>query len=188
MAWRPDKCIIRGEIDNTVKGRVTGSLWLLGRDQPMLLDLSGDAAPDVAGTKLTFVNPNPLPQPECDDGLQQNQTGAVGDITASQKVKQFTVPKEEWLKAYQERRMHEVPWVMKNALYLEWFSDSNGRIVVQTTDYEINISERHWELDPDEQAAQQALNVAEMQSYMEQMGDALEVEEPKDEDEPTDEV
>jgi hypothetical protein len=112
----------------------------------------------------------------------------VGDITASQKVKQFTVPKEEWLKAYQERRMHEVPWVMKNALYLEWFSDSNGRIVVQTTDYEITISERHWELDSDEQAAQQALNVAEMQSYMEQMGDALEVEEPKDEDEPTDEV
>jgi hypothetical protein len=149
----------------------------------MMLDLSGDAAPDVAGTKLTVVNPNPLPQPEHDNGLRMNQTGSVGDITASQKVKTFTVPEEEWKKAYVERRMHEVPWVMKNALYLEWFSDFNGRVVVQTTDYEITISERHWELDPDEQAAQQALNEAEMQAYMEQLGDALEEQEPEDEDE-----
>lgn len=177
MAWRPDKCIVRGEIDNTVKGRVTGKIWLLGREEPMVLDLNGDGWPDVAGTKLTFVNPNPVAQPEYDDGLRMNQTGAVGDITASQKVKQFTVPDEVWLKAYEERRMHEIPWEMKNALYLEWFSDFNGRIVVQATGYEITISEKHWEIDPDEQAAQQALNEAEMQSYMEKMGDALEQQE-----------
>ncbi|MDB6003485.1 MAG: hypothetical protein JWR15_472 [Prosthecobacter sp.] len=183
MAWRPDKCIVRGEIDNTVKGRVTGSIWLLGREEPMILDLSGDAWPDVAGTKLTFVNPNPVPQPEYDNGLRLEQRGAVGDITASQKVKQFTVPEEEWKKALREERLHEVPWEMKNALYLEWYSDFNGRIVVQTTGYEITISERHWEIDPDEQAAQQALNEAEMQSYMEQLGKALEQQEPEGEDE-----
>lgn len=183
MAWRPDKCIIHGEIDNTVKGRVTGSLWLLGREQPMVLDLSGDAWPDVAGTKLTFVNPNPLPQPEYDDGLRLNQTGSVGDITASQKVKKFTVPEEEWVKAYKERRIHEVPWEWKNALYLEWFSDFNGRIVVQTTDYEITISERLWELDPDEHAAQQAINAADMDSYLEQLEKSLDEMEPEDETE-----
>lgn len=180
MAWRPDKCIVRGEIDNTVKGRVTGSIWLLGREQPMILNLNGDAWPDVAGTKLTFVNTNPMPQPEYDEGLRLNQTGSVGDITASQKVKKFTVPDEVWLKAYEERRMHEIPWEMKNTLYLEWFSDFNGRVVVQTTEYEISISERHWELDPDELAAQQALNEAEMQAYMEQLGDALGEQQPEE--------
>ena len=183
MAWRPDKCIIRGEIDNTVKGRVTGSIWLLGHEQPMILDLNGDAWPDVAGTKLTFVNPSPVEQPDYADGLRLNQTGAVGDITASQKVKRFAVPDEEWKQALREERLHEVPWEMKNALYLEWFSDFNGRVVVQTTEYMITISERQWELDPDEQAAQQALIEVEMQSYMEQLGNALEQQESENEDE-----
>lgn len=186
MAWRPDKCIVRGEIDNTVKGRVTGSIWLLGREQPMILNLNGDAWPDVAGTKLTFVNTNPVAQPEYDEGLRLDQTGSVGDITASQKVKKFTVPDEEWMQALKEKRLHEVPWEMKNALYLEWFSDFNGRVVVQTTEYKITISERQWELDPDEHAAQQALNEADMEAYLEQLEKSLEQERPDDENDPKD--
>ena len=183
MAWRPDKCIIRGEIDNTVKGRVTGSIWLLGREQPMVLDLSGDAWPDVAGTKLTFVNPSPAPQPEYAEGLRLNQTGSVGDITASQKVKKFTVPDEEWMQALKAKRLHEVPWEMKNALYLEWFSDFNGRVVVQTTEFEITLSERQWELDPDDHVAQQALNEADMATYLEQLEKSLDQEATEDESE-----
>jgi len=176
MAWRPDKCITHGEIDNTVKGRVTGSIWLLGREQPMVLNLSGDAWPDVAGTKLTFVNPSPAPQPEYDEGLRLNQSGSVGDITASQKVKKFTVPDAEWMQALKERRLHEVPWKMKNALYLEWFSDYNGRVVVQTTEFKITISEHLWEIDPDEHAAQQAINEADMDTYLEQLEKSLDQE------------
>ncbi len=91
--------VIRGEIDNTVRGSVTGTLWLLGREQPMTLDLVGDAWPDLAGCKVTFENPNPVPQPQYDDGLALIQTGSVGDITASQKLKKLLVPEEVWMKA-----------------------------------------------------------------------------------------
>jgi hypothetical protein len=173
MAWRFDKMVIRGEIDNTVRGSVTGTIWLLGREQPMTLDLDGDAWPDLAGCKLTFENPNPIPQPQYDEGLSMSQTGSVGDITASQKLKKLLVPEEVWMKALEERRFHEVPWVLSNSLYLEWFSDRNGRVVIQTTDYVLNVSERQWELDEDEQAAQQAINEENMRAFMEDAARAL---------------
>lgn len=41
MAWRVDKHLVRGEIDNRTRGRVTGRLWFAGRDEPILLDLAG---------------------------------------------------------------------------------------------------------------------------------------------------
>ena len=173
MAWRFDQCVTHGEIDNTVRGRVTGRLWLLGREQPMILDLVGDAWPDLAGCSLTFVNTNPQPQPKYDEGLSMHQTGSVGDITASQKLKRLLAPEEEWMKALEEKRFHEVPWELSNSLYLEWFSDRNGRVVIQTTDYELTLSERYWEADADEQAAQRAINEENMGAYLDKLGRSL---------------
>ena len=49
MAWRFHEHILRGELDNTGRGRVTGRLWLAGLAGPMTLDLRGDCAPDLAG-------------------------------------------------------------------------------------------------------------------------------------------
>lgn len=188
MAWRPQKCVIRGELDNTERGRVTGTLWLLGRDKPVILDLVGDAWPDLAGCKVTFVNTNPQPQPEYDEGFSLNQTGSVGDITASQKLKKLLVPEEVWMQAMREKRFHEIPWVLSNSVYFEWFSDRNGRVVIQSTDYEITVSERQWEADPDEQAAQQAINEENMRAYMEEMAKALAARQDREppEDEPAD--
>ena len=189
MAWRFDKMVIRGEIDNTVRGRVTGTIFLLGREQPMTLDLDGDAWPDLAGCKLAFENPNPVPQPQYDQGLAMIQTGSVGDITASQKLKKLLVAEEVWMQAMKENRFHEMPWVLSNSLYLEWFSNSNGRIVIQTTDYVLSISERHWEPDADAQAAQQAIIEENMRAFLEEMARGLhgklpEEEKPTSEDDP----
>lgn len=188
MAWRFDKCVTHGEIDNTVQGRVTGKLWLLGREQPMILDLAGDAWPDLAGCRLTFVNPNPLSQPQYDEGLSMHQTGSVGDITASMKLKKLLVPEEEWMKALEEKRFHEVPWVLSNSLYLEWFSDRNGRVVIQTTDYKLEVSDRCWEADENDQAAQQAINDENMRAYMEDLGRMFNEEPPEAEDEDQDDA
>ncbi len=49
MAWRIDENVNRGEIDNRVKGIVSGKLWLAGYDKPVTLDLVGNACPDLAG-------------------------------------------------------------------------------------------------------------------------------------------
>src|SRR5205814_5115488 len=83
MAWRFHENIVRGELDNTVRGRVTGRIWLSGIADAMTLDLRGDCAPDLAGCTLAFDNPKPVPFTGEPPALEQR--GWVGDITASRK-------------------------------------------------------------------------------------------------------
>ncbi len=33
---RIDEAVLRGEIDNTVEGRTSGRVWVLGRDEPVV--------------------------------------------------------------------------------------------------------------------------------------------------------
>jgi len=49
MAWRLHEHVLRGKIDNRTRGRVTGEIWLAGIDEPLVLELAGDCAPDLAG-------------------------------------------------------------------------------------------------------------------------------------------
>jgi|GEM_PF-718282 hypothetical protein len=165
MAWRFDQAVIRGELDNTERGRVQVRLEVVGRSEPILLDLTGDAWRDIAGSRLHFVNPNPKHQykvPPC-SGVQ---TGVVGDITASRKVKVFTVPEEEWKQAYMEDRIDSVPTEMRNSLYLEWYADEHGRCVVESADFELQVIEHAWQMDEDEEAAQKMANMHVMREYL----------------------
>lgn len=165
MALRIDTSVIRGEIDNTERGRVRGKLWLVGRKEPVELDLEGDAWRDVAGTRLVFTNPEPSPQAAALH-LDPVQNGSVGDITASRKVKVFLVPEDEWKKAYVEKRIEEMPTEWCNSLYLEWFSGQQGRCVVESADFEITVSDHEWELDEDEEGAQRMANMHAMREFL----------------------
>lgn len=68
MAWRIHDSVIRGEIDNRVKGVVRGTLWLKGLSEPVTLELEGNACPDLAGCLLQFKstakNPSHAPEAE----------------------------------------------------------------------------------------------------------------------------
>ena len=88
MAWRIDEEVIRGEIDNRTRGRVTGRIWLAGRNAPVELDLAGNAWRDLAGRRLEFVNPEPKAGQFPLEGFAARPTGVIGDCTASRKVKQ----------------------------------------------------------------------------------------------------
>lgn len=153
---------MRGEIDNTVEGKTTGRLWVLGRGEPVLLDLTGDCWRDLAGTRLTFRNPVPKPQGNSD--LSPVQRGVVGDMTASRKNKVPLVSDEEFSAMYAARR--EIPFCWKNTLYLEWFSETNGRVVIETCDFELELSERVWEMDDDAEEAQKLANMQAMRDFM----------------------
>lgn len=165
MALRLDTAVIRGEIDNTTRGNVRGKLWLLGQDDPITIDLRGNAWRDVAGCKITFTNPKPEAQ-AASIGLQRKQTGYTGDITASRKVKVFAVPEEEWIAAYEERRIKDIPTEWCNALYFEWFSEANGRVVIESADFELSISEWLWEMDEAEEEAQKMTNLHVMRGWL----------------------
>jgi hypothetical protein len=184
MAWRIDTAIIRGELDNTERGRVQVRLEIVGRQDPLFLDLSGDAWRDVAGTRLSFVNRSPEPLPVA-RLLPAIQSGVVGDITASRKVKVFTVPEEEWREAYRQDRIDDVPTEWRNSLYLEWFTAEHGRCVIESADFEIVVNEHAWEMDEDEEAAQRMANMHSMREYL---GDIIQRREPTSEDEAEDDV
>ena len=156
MAWRLHEQVLRGRIDNRARGCVTGEIWLAGIDQPLVLELKGDCAPDVAGCELSFENPNPIPMSTRPPAPQQR--GPVGDITAARKVRVFDVPIEEALAMC--RRGETPPEHIANSLYLEWFSERSGRVVIESADYHLQISEPCVALYPEEIAERERRNCA----------------------------
>ena len=181
MAWRIADNIVRGEIDNRTSGLVQGKIWLAGREAPLALKLSGNGHKDLAGCKLTFSNPAPKVDPNL--SLKEQQTGVVGDMTAARKVRVIDNLDYEALKDDQPFSEHTA-----NALYLEWFSDTNGRVVIESTDYEIEIGEPAWRLSPEDEAQQLEANAQAMQSFMDRITESFDPREeaayngdPKDE-------
>jgi hypothetical protein len=181
MAWRIADNIVRGEIDNQTPGIVQGKIWLAGIEVPLTLKLIGNGHKDLAGCKLTFSNPAPKADPKLT--LKADQTGSVGDMTAARKVRVIDNLDYEALKDDQPFSEH-----MANLLYLEWFSDTNGRVVVESTDYEIEIGEPAWRLSPEDESRQLEANAEAMQSFMDRITESFDPREeaayngdPKDE-------
>ena len=172
MAFRIHDSVVRGEIDNRVKGIVRGKIWVEGRAEPVVLELKGNAHPDLAGCLLTFTNPLPRVAHQHLDSLNPVQSGQIGDLTASRKVRVPSVPMEEFLNWPKGQGRPPSHWA--NCLYLEWFSEANGRVVIESADYELKISAPEWRLTPEEeeQRAKDAANG--MNWFMQTLTDAIE--------------
>ena len=146
MAWRIQDSVIRGEIDNRERGIVRGQVWLAGQSQPVRLELKGNAAADLAGCLLTFENPGQTIPLQAGSQLATLQSGTIGDLTASRKVRVLEMPVAE---AYARKKQGlPVPEHLANALYLEWFSELNGRVVIESANYKVTISPPCWRLTP----------------------------------------
>ncbi len=187
MAFRIHDSVARGEIDNRVKGIVRGKVWLEGRAEPLALELQGNAWPDLAGCLLTFTNPGKRVADPALDSLQAIQRGSIGDLTASRKVRVFDMPLEEALPML--RRKENPPEHVANCLYLEWFSEANGRVVIESRIIELTISAPEWRMTPaeDQERARQA--AAGMGTFMKRLTEAIEQHQrgQKDPDEKWDE-
>lgn len=166
MAWRIDEAVTHGEIDNTVEGRTSGRIWLVGRTEPLELALDGDCWRDLAGTRLRFKNPKPVAQ-DTVNGLKTDQIGIVGDITASRKNKVATVSDDELQQLYADDAA--IPFEWRNTLYLEWFSENNGRVLIESASYLMEISPQEWEMDEDAEDAQKLANMNSMRDFMAQV-------------------
>lgn len=179
MAWRFEESVVRGEIDNRTRGRVTGRIWFAGREDPLELRLTGNCWRDLAGRLLEFTNPAPKPG-DLDD-LNTVQEGAVGDISASRKVKVPDIPMDQIGEYYAAKK--PFPWHWGNSLYLEWFSESNGRVVIESASYELKIvGEPAWEMSPEEEEAQRKANGAAITGFLEQLSPATDLAAHEDAD------
>jgi uncharacterized protein YbaR (Trm112 family) len=172
MAFRIQDSVVRGEIDNRVKGRVRGRLWLDGVAGPVMLDLEGNACPDLAGCLLEFKNPAKTFPIRKQPAFAPLQRGKIGNLSASQKARVFAVPDEEAFAMID--RGEKPPERIANALYLEWFSEGNGRVVIESADYQLTISPPQWRLSPEEEK-QRARDVeAGWGGFVQQLNEALE--------------
>jgi hypothetical protein len=172
MAWRIHDNVVRGEIDNRERGMVRGKIWLHGISGPVMLELKGNACADLAGCLLAFENPKETFSMRSDARLAPLQCGTVGDLTASRKVRVFDMPTEE---AYMRKKQKlPVPEHMANCVYLEWFSELNGRVVIESTDYKVSISPPAWRLTAEEEENRQKEAASGFSGFMQKLNEALE--------------
>jgi hypothetical protein len=167
MAWRIEANVVRGEIDNTVRDCVTGRIWLAGRDEPLHLNLKGNCLRDLAGCRITFSNPTAKPGDI--RSLTAAQTGICGDLTVSRKAKIPTIPIEaikDWKKP--------IPFRWGNIFYFEWYSISNGRVVIEAVDYRHEISLPAWGMTKEEEVIQRKKNLEAFSDFTRLLGESLE--------------
>ncbi len=121
MAWRISEYLIEGELDNTQPGRVTGWIRLAGMAEKVTFDLTGDFHRDIRGAKIRFTGNAAEADPPAGiasdlDGLSPQQTGKTGDITAG-------LPPHDY----------------GDNPYIEWYSDDNGRMLIELEPPQIQV-------------------------------------------------
>ncbi|MEX1119869.1 MAG: hypothetical protein WEB60_13865, partial [Terrimicrobiaceae bacterium] len=157
MSFRIGDWVMRGEVDCRVRGTITGKLWISGRKDPLRLNLEGIPDRDLAGCLLKFKCRCEEPEDPFPANLVSEQTGTVGTLTASRKVRVPTVPKAEWLACLAEKRPFPSQWA--NAIYLEWGNATHGNVVVEIAGAQCELSLPEWtleETEPDTEPEQPA--------------------------------
>lgn len=164
MVLRLNSAIMSGWIDNTTPGITLGGIELVGVPRPLQLILKGNCWRDLAGTRLDFVNPDPQLQDDVIESLHGLHRGVVGDMTASKKVKVPLISQEEFVEYLEAKK--QIPFEWRNSLNLEWFSLANGRLLVETTGFELKLSHHKWELDEDGDKKQRVENANALEHFM----------------------
>jgi len=170
MAHRLHDSVICGEFDFRTKGRISGLVTLLGRDEPLRIHLQGLPAADLAGIVLRFRNPSPtLPAP---DDLSSLQQGGIGDISASRKCKIPDCSPQEL--AQHVHAGTSFPWHWGNTLYVEWFSTCNGRMVIEASHFVLDIEgPAQWSLSPEDEPSRQEQIAASMKAVEDDLAGLL---------------
>lgn len=167
MARRIQAHLVRGEIDNRIRGTVTGRLWFLGRAQPVELKLKGNACRDLAGRIISFRNPQP--KAGINAALDEEQVGVVGEMTASRKVRVPDVSPGEFSKF--DTGAKPFPWHWGNSVYFEWHSLANGHVVIESATYELTLdTEAAWEMSAHEEEISRAANQRAAVQFIQQLG------------------
>jgi len=116
MAWRPSECIIDGELDNTVPGKVTGWMKFKGLKDKVIFNLEGNFHRDIRGAKIKITGDGEERRLGYMDDFALKQTGKVGDITAGLPPRDYG----------------DYP-------YIEWYGEENGRVCIELEPDQVEV-------------------------------------------------
>lgn len=138
MTLRLHSLVQHGYIDNRINELVTVKLWLFGRKHPIDVILKGNCHRDIAGSILTFRNKETLKSPPAwIKKIPAELHGTVGDITASSRVELVC------------SKTHKTAW--HNRLSIEIFQNEYGRILIESLNFDMELTEHIWKMDADEE-------------------------------------
>ena len=72
------------------------------------------------------------------------------------------------------KRKEKPPGHLTNSLYLEWFSETNGRVVIESADYQLTISAPAWQLTPEENEQRARDASRAMDAFLQKLTGAIE--------------
>ncbi len=175
MAWRLANIVVGGELDNTTFGWTIGWIQLAGREEPLRLKLHGNCHPDLAGWKFRIVCNEVRGEQDSRldvTGLATDQAGVIGDATAEILRRHCEWPVGELAGQIDKGSLPPTTW--KKALYVEWFSNLNGRVVIESTQLGVErMGVQAFELTPEQYQEQAHRNQEELDYFLEQVADAL---------------
>lgn len=161
MAWLIHGHVARAVVDNRIRGRVTGMVWLGGRKQPLRLNLWGNAWSDLAGCLVQIENvsfdADPLP------GLASEQFGVCGDLTATRRGRMPAAQPDHWSRAHPQL---PIPMIWGRGIYVEWFSEQNGRVVMELMGCCTSVIERTWRPTQEEQSEPDWCNLEAVDQFL----------------------
>ena len=120
MAWRPTDYLMEGELSNEAPGKVTGWMKFAGMKEKVTFDLAGNFHRDIRGAKVRLRGDGEMANQEGASRYMESfstvQKGKVGDMTAGKEpIDYVSYP------------------------YWEWYSDDNGRVVIELEPDQVEI-------------------------------------------------
>ncbi len=147
--------ITRGVIDNTTQGVTHLTFWGVDKGEPIDFVLAGNCLRDIAGCRVTFNNRQTTKLQEEEHPvlakLRNRSQGDVqiGDITLSRRV-----PEQDNRRA------------LSNQLSIEIFVQRDTRILIETADFDYEISLPQWQMSWQEANSQAFLNMEALRDHV----------------------
>ncbi len=147
--------VIRGTIDNTVRGHVALHLWCCGGGEPLHIEMPGNCLQDIAGCRVEFEHKQHLSNEtrEADVlALLRAHRGdfIAGDITLSRRVRTGKGSKH----------------CLHNLLSIEFFVEARVRVLIECAQFRFRILPGSWRSGWEEDAVQRLLNREAMHEHV----------------------
>ena len=110
MAWRIHENLAAGTMDNTVLGRVTGTMRFVGCAGEVTLDLAGNMEGELRGKRILISNP------EADE-----RNAALGKPGTYMQM----------FRTHQVGEVQSIERLADGLLHAAWHDEVNGRVVIE---------------------------------------------------------